>query len=131
MALNKHMAAAVVEIKGDIDLLMRERQTAQTKEEIKRLEAARDTLEDLYGGPEPDTIEVKPGRYMRRGVALFNASVMPEPLRALELAAASGITKAAASKYLRRWRADGWVRKICHGQYIRRVKFPAVVIPAE
>ena len=122
------MAAAVMEIKGDIDLLKREKPTAQIKEDIKRLEAARDTLEDLYGGPEPDKIVVKPGRYVRRGVALYNASVMPEPLRAIELAAASGITKAAASKYLKRWAADGWVRKVCHGQYIRTIKFPPVVL---
>ena len=48
------MAAAVMEIKGDIDLLKREKPTAQIKEDINRLEAARDTLEDLYGGPEPE-----------------------------------------------------------------------------
>jgi hypothetical protein len=99
--------------------------------EIKRLETARDTLEDLYGGPEPETIKVKPGRYVRRGVALYNASVMPEPLRAIELAAAAGITKAAASKYLKRWAADRWVRKVKHGRYVRTAKFPATVIPAE
>jgi hypothetical protein len=124
MALNKHMAAAVVEIKGDLALLKREKPTTQTKEEIKRLEAARDTLEDLYGGPEPSCPPVK--KYTAGAAALYHAAKMPEPLMAPELAAAAGFSTGAASKCLKRWQAAGWLRKICHGQYIRRAKFPAV-----
>jgi len=129
MALNKHMAAAVAEIDADIERIL-SAQVFGTRAEIKRLKAVRDTIDALYGGDEPKA-KPKPRKYTSRAVALFNAAKMPAPLTAPELAAASGITAAAASKCMKRWRASGWVKKIFHGQYVRTAKFPAVVIPAE
>ena len=133
MALNKHMAAAVAEITDDIALLKREKPTAQTKEEIKSLKAARDTIDALYGGPDPEKPvgngkNGKHGKYVYGGNALAVAAGMRE-LTALGLAAMVGFSLGAASKCLRRWEADGWVRKVKHGLYVRTAKFPATVVP--
>ena len=53
------------------------------------------------------------------------------PAALLALAWAAVYSTAAASKCLKRWATDGWVRKVKHGRYVRTAKFPATVIPAE
>ena len=56
------------------------------------------------------------------------AAALPEPLTAMALAWACVYSTAAASKCLKRWQVDGWVRKVKHGRYVRTAKFPATVI---
>ena len=157
MALNKHMAAAVAEIQCDIAQLEKERLKARTcraaaglKLDIKNLKAAARTIDSLYGGDDPVVTEPLPTtikghvallkkdlrvaqerRYVYGGHALAVAATLPEPLTAIDLSLATGFTRAAASKCLKRWAADGWVRKKRHGEYVRTAKFPATVIPAE
>ncbi len=146
MALNKHVALAVAEINSDIAQLEKERFKARTckeaaglKLDIKNLKAAARTIDSLYGGEEPAD-KLKPAdknvrapkrRYAPSGHALAVAARLPEPLTAIDLAWAAVLSRAAASKCLKRWAADGWVRKKRHGEYVRTAKFPATVIPAE
>jgi hypothetical protein len=140
MALNKHMAAAVAEMEADIKQLMSEidswpararfkAKRAGLQRDVENLQAAIKTIDSLYGGPEPDNDP--PVKYLNGATALMVAAALPEPLTALALAWAAVYSTAAASKCLKRWATDGWVRKVKHGRYVRTAKFPATVIPAE
>ena len=128
MALNKHMAAAVAEIDADIERML-SAQVYGTRAEFKRLKAARDTIDALYGGPDPEKPVKPPVKYLPSGRATACAAAMPEPLTAVLLAWAAVCSNGAASKCLKRWLADRWVKKVKHGQYVRTAKFPAAEFP--
>jgi hypothetical protein len=138
MALNKHMAAAVAEIEDDINQLKRLREVLPMRAREERAQFRRDladlrrvarTIDSLYGGPEPEKPVTPPVKYLPSGRATACAAALPEPLTAVLLAWAAVCSNGAASKCLKRWLADGWVKKVRHGQYVRTAKFPAAKFP--
>ena len=154
MGLNKHMAAAVKEMDGDIEALSQKitelgEEAAGYSKEIVRLQDARKSIDDLYGGggetpdepkapkarkakaaavePAADAAVVKRGRQLAPAAlaAVAKLKGMELPITAEKVVEATGQDQKFASNLLSKLKARGWLASTGWGKFERTAAFPA------